>query len=109
MEVYLCIFVNWEQNDWARLLLMAEFAYNNSQNASTGHISFELNCGYHPRVFIEDKYDARSKSSSAKRLAIELRELMNNCCQNFLHAQDLQKQAYDKGVKAQNYASGKKV
>ena len=48
MEVYLCAFVNWKQNDWARLLLMAEFTYNNFKNASTGYTSFKLNYGYHP-------------------------------------------------------------
>ena len=37
MEAYLQAFVNFKQNDWARLLLMAEFAYNNVKNASTGH------------------------------------------------------------------------
>ena len=109
MEVYLCAFVNLEQNDWARLLPIAEFAYNNFKNASTGHISFKLNCGYHPRVFFEDKCDARSRSSSAKRLPMELRELMNVCCQNLLHAQDFQKRAHDKGVKPRSYAPGEKV
>ena len=50
MEAYLRAFVNFEQNDWARLLPMAEFAYNNAKNASTGFTPFELNCGYHSRV-----------------------------------------------------------
>ncbi len=36
MEAYLRAFVNWEQDDWARLLLMVEFAYNNAKNTSTG-------------------------------------------------------------------------
>ena len=40
MEAYLRAFVNFEQNDWARLLPMAEFAYNNAKNASTGHTFF---------------------------------------------------------------------
>ena len=31
------------------------------------------------------------------------------CWKNFYHAQELQKQAYDKGVKRWSYASGKKV
>ena len=48
MEAYLQTFVNFEQNDWARFLPMAEFAYNNAKNASTGHTPFELNCGFHP-------------------------------------------------------------
>ncbi len=55
MKAYLRAFVNWEQDDWARLLPIAEFAYNNTKSASTGHILFELNCGYHSRVsFKED-------------------------------------------------------
>ena len=45
IEAYLRAFVNFEQNDWARLLSMADFAYNNAQNVITGHMLFELNCG----------------------------------------------------------------
>lgn len=75
------------------------FAYNNSKNANTGHILFELNCGYYPQVFFEDKYDTHSKSFSANELAIKLRELMIICHQNLLYIQDLQKQANNKKVK----------
>ncbi len=89
MEAYLRAFVNWEQDDWARLLPMAEFAYNNAKNASTGHTPFELNCGYHPRVSFEEDVDPRARSRSANELAEELRELMEVCCQNLLHAQEL--------------------
>ncbi len=109
MEAYLRAFVNWEQDDWARLLPMAEFAYNNAKNACTGHTPFELNCGYHPRVSFKEDIDSRSRSRSANELADELRELMEVCCQNFLHAQELQKRAYDKGIKSHSYAPGEKV
>ena len=40
---------------------MAEFAYNNAKNMSTGHTPFELNCGYYPRMSYEEKVDPRSK------------------------------------------------
>ena len=53
MEAYLWAFVNFKQNNWAKLLSMAKFAYNNAKNASTGYRLFELNCGYHPCVFFE--------------------------------------------------------
>ncbi len=85
MEAYLRGFVNWEQDDWARLLPMAEFTYNNAKNASTGHTLFTLNCGYHPRVSFEKDVDPRSRSRSANKLAKRLRELMEVCCQNLLH------------------------
>ncbi len=85
MEAYLRAFVNWKQDNWARLLPMVEFAYNNAKNASTSHNSFELNCGYHPRVFFEEDVDSRSRSRSANKLAEELRELIEVCYQNLLH------------------------
>ncbi len=109
MEAYLKVFVNWEQDDWARLLPMAEFAYNNAKSASIGHILFELNCGYHPRVSFEEDVDPHLRSRSANELAEELRELMEGCCQNLLHAQELQKRAYDKGIKSRSYAPGEKI
>ena len=88
---------------------MVKFAYNNFKNARTGHILFELNCGYHPCIFFEDEYNARFRSSSAKELTMELKELINVYCQNLLHVQDLEKQVYDKGVKPWNYISSKKI
>ena len=109
MEAYLRAFVNFEQNDWARLLPMAEFAYNNAKNVSTGHTLFELNCGYHPRVSYEKDLDPRSKSKIAEKLSSELRNLMAICQQNLHHVQELQRQAHDKGVKSQSYAPGNKV
>ena len=109
MEAYLRAFVNFEQNDWARLLPMAEFAYNNAKNASSGHTPFELNCGYHPRMSYEEDVDPRSKSKSADELSAKLRELMIVCRENLHHAQELQKRAYNKGVKPRRYASSDKV
>ena len=55
---------------------MAKFAYNNAKNASTGHISFELNCDFYPRVFYKEDLNARSRSKTADQLAIELQTLI---------------------------------
>ena len=109
MEAYLHFFVNWEQNDWTRLLPMAEFAYNNSKNASTDQIPFELNCGYYPWMFYKEKVDPYFQSKSADKLSKEVRKLMIMCCKNLYHTQKLQKRAYDKRVKSWSYAPGKKV
>ena len=109
IEAYLRAFVNYQQNDWARLLLMAEFAYNNAKNASTGHMPFKFNCGYHPRVLYEEDLNSRSKSKVADKLANELKDLMTSCRENLHHAQELQKRAHDKGVKPRSYAPGDKV
>ena len=109
MEAYFRAFVNFEQNNWARLLPMAEFAYNNAKNASIGHILFELNCGYHPRVSYKEDLDPRSKSKTVEELSFELQNLMAVCQQNLHHAQELQKRAHNKGVKPRSYALGNKV
>ncbi len=69
IETYLQAFVNYRQDDWARLLPIAEFAYNNAKNASTGHTPFELSCGFHPRPSYKKKVDPRSKSKAADKLA----------------------------------------
>ena len=109
MEVYFQAFVNFKQNDWARLLPMAEFAYNNTKNASTDFTLFKLNCGYYPRILYKKDLNPRSQSRTAKELFSKLRELMIVCQQNLHHAQKLQKRAHDKSVKPQSYAPGDKV
>ena len=109
MKAYLQDFINFEHNDWARLLPMAEFAYNNAKNSSTGHTPFKLNCGYHPCIFFEKNTDPRSQSKSANKLSAELEDLMTICQENLYHAQELQKRAYNKGVKSRNYVSIDKV
>ena len=80
IEVYFRIFVNWEQNDWVKLLPMAEFAYNNAKNASTSRTVFKFNYGYYFRVCFKDDVDSCSKSCFTNKLAKELRELMKVYC-----------------------------
>jgi hypothetical protein len=43
-------YVNASANDWDEYLPLAEFAYNNSLNPSTGYTPFYLNYGRHPRT-----------------------------------------------------------
>jgi len=48
IEAYLQAFTSKEQDDWARLLPMAEFAYNNSTTMGNGVSPFYTNYGFHP-------------------------------------------------------------
>ena len=52
-KAYLQVFVNFEQNNLTRFLLIVEFAYNNTKNASTSYPPFELNCSYYLCVFLK--------------------------------------------------------
>jgi len=48
IEAYLRDFVGHEQDDWVRLLPMAEFVYNNSVTTGNGVMRFYANYGFHP-------------------------------------------------------------
>ena len=48
LEQYLRIYCDYHQDDWAQLLPLAEFVYNNTQNSSTRVSPFFANYGYHP-------------------------------------------------------------
>ena len=109
METYLQALVNFKQNVYIKFLLMTEFAYNNAMNASTGHILFKLNCGYHARMSWEKTVDPRCKSKSADKLSIELRKLIIVCQKNLYHTQEFQKWAHNKGVKLRSYFPSNKV
>ena len=79
VEAYFRTFVNFEQNDWAQLLPITEFGYNNAKNASTSHILFEFNCEYHSWVFYKEDLDPRSKLKTAEELSFELQNLIAVC------------------------------
>ena len=73
LEQYLQIFCNYQQDNWYTLLLLAEFAYNNTPSATTGISPFFTNKGYHPNLTIHPKRDLAS--SRAKDLVVNLNEL----------------------------------
>ena len=109
MEAYLRVFINWKQDNLVKLLSIPEFAYKNTKNTSTGHTLFEHNCSYYSKVFFKEDVDPCLRSCSTNKLAEKLKKLIEVYCQNLLHAQELQKKAYDKRVKSCSYTLGKKV
>ena len=48
LEEIFQIYSTYNQDCWDEHLAAAEFAYNNSVQASSGHTPFELDCGQHP-------------------------------------------------------------
>lgn len=79
MEAYLSIFINFEHDNWARFLPIAEFTYNNIKNASTDHIHFELNCGYYLHISYKKDINLKTRSKLAEELSTKLRKLINMC------------------------------
>ena len=58
LEQYLRLFTSERQDDWADLLSMAEFQYNNHIHFSTQQTPFLLNSGQHPQMGFEPKQPA---------------------------------------------------
>ena len=50
LEEMLKAYVTYKQDQWDEYLPAAEFAYNNSKQASTGFTPFELDCRQHPNT-----------------------------------------------------------
>ena len=86
LEQYLRIFCNHRQDDWAKLLSSAEFAYNNAAHESTGLSPFFIEYGYHPRMapdmqeelnhptledLLSDRAEAREQAHASLKLAAE--------------------------------------
>ena len=55
LEQYLCIYCNYQQDNWSELLSLMEFAYNNVLSATTNVSSFFTNKRYHPNITVYPK------------------------------------------------------
>ena len=73
LEQYLRVYCNYQQDNWADLLPLAEFAYNNAPSATTGISPFFTNKGYHPNISIYPERDLTS--TRAREFVVDLDEL----------------------------------
>jgi len=60
LEQYLCVYCNYQQNNWFELLFLVKFAYNNTLSTTTSVSPFFANKGYHPNITVHPKYDIAS-------------------------------------------------
>jgi len=75
LEQYLCVYCNYQQNNWSKLLPLAEFAYNNAPSATTGVFPFFTNKEYHLNITVHPKCNIAS--SRAHDFAVDLNELQS--------------------------------
>ena len=94
LEQYLQVYMNYQQDDWVTLLPMAEFAYNNTTNVTTGVSPFFANKGYHP----EFTADLQVKTSSAEVQAfmVDLECIQAELKENIAQAQERYRKNVDK-------------
>jgi len=63
IESYLRSYCNYEQNDWASMLAMAEYAYNNSKHSATKVSPFYANYVFEPRTTWPTEIQFKSPAS----------------------------------------------
>jgi len=81
LEQYLRIFVSNRQDDWANILQLAAFSYNNSIHSAISMSPFYANYGYHPR-WSGSISNSDSQLPSTVEKVIELHEVHDLCKSN---------------------------
>src|SRR5258708_17561165 len=75
LEQYLQVYTNYQQDDWAMLLPMAKFTYNNTMNVTTGGSPFFANKGYHPEFTVDPQVETSLAKAEAFGVDLECIEL----------------------------------
>lgn len=112
LECYLRCYVNYQQDDWLRLLPSAEFACNDHVNASTGKSPFETVLRYAPQFRMQPALQAPMRDGdnpAAKELAARIEENLQESQKLWKHAQETMSKHYDKKHKDKTYQVGEKV
>src|SRR5260221_2965016 len=94
LEQYLQAYTNYQQDDWSSLLPLAEFAYNNATNETTGVSPFFTNKGYHPSFVMEP--NEQVSSPEAQRFISDLDDLHTELKWSIMRAQERYQKYADK-------------
>ncbi|HEV7736493.1 MAG TPA: reverse transcriptase domain-containing protein [Chlamydiales bacterium] len=85
LEQYLRVYCNYQQSNWADLLPLAEFAYNNAPSATTGISPFFANKGYNPNLSVQIERELLSEN--ARDYVADLDELHTELKRTIAEAQ----------------------
>src|SRR5258705_47730 len=86
--------MNYQQDNWAMLLLMAEFAYNNTTNAMMGVSPFFTNKGYHLEFTVDPQ--ANTSLAEAQMFVADLECIQAELKENIAQAQERYRKNADK-------------
>src|SRR6202008_1417822 len=111
MEQYLRAYVNYQQDDWVDFLPLAEFAYNNSVNATTGMTPFFANYGMHPKFAVASigKPSKDSSSIAADLLRRQMEQIEEHLKDQIMKASAYQAHYYDDKHSQVSFSAGDQV
>jgi Chromo (CHRromatin Organisation MOdifier) domain len=112
LECYLRCYVNYQQDDWARLLFVAEFAYNTSVYSATGKTLIKMTRRYTPAVCkkpAEVPPLERGENKAVKQEANLLQEGEKEAKDIWRHASEAAAKYYDKKHQQRIYIVGDSV
>jgi hypothetical protein len=107
LEEFLRHYVSPQQGDWDELLAMAEFAVNNSWNASTGQTPFYLNYGQHPLTPVSARVE--SNVPAAREFTERIEQAVSSAKTRLTAAQQRYKSYADKRRRELEFAVGSRV
>jgi hypothetical protein len=109
LEQYLRHYVNYQQDDWAKLLPMAQFAYNNAMHATTKETPFFANYGCNPSI-IGETIGKQTEAEASRLLATELKQLHLQLARDIEFFNLRMKHYYDQGhQEGPDFKKGEKV
>jgi len=109
LEEMLRAYVSYRQNDWDKYLALAEFAYNNSKQASTGFTPFELDAGQHPLTPVTLATRTSTPVESTNKFLDQWKTMMEVAKDNLILAQQHQTEQANKYRRHIEYNIGDKV
>ena len=115
LEQYLRSYINYQQDNWASLLVLDEFAYNASLHSSTGKAPFKVVYGSIPRsdmLTAEElaKYSAVNRTTTeAEQLTEHLCNTRVEVCRALAKSQEYQARHYNKSHLDVTYKVGQLV
>ena len=86
LEQYLRIYCNYQQDNWSKLLPLAEFTYNNVPHATIGISPFKATHGYDPLIAVYP--EAKVTNLHARHFTINFDEIHQFLCKQMKTAQD---------------------